>query len=96
MPFFGEKLPCECSHDFSLLATESSSMDAISVTLGVVALFKTCIDSFEYFKAASGLKRNFEILLVKLDFERERLLVWGDVIGIGKAANMKRAPYTRI
>ena len=60
-------------------------MDAISVTLGVVALFKTCIDSFEYFKAASELNRNFEVLLVKLDFEQERLLVWGDVIGIGKA-----------
>lgn len=60
-------------------------MDAISVTLGVVALFKTCIDSFEYFKAASELNRNFEVLLVKLDCEQERLLVWGDVIGIGKA-----------
>ncbi|KAL8791869.1 MAG: hypothetical protein Q9195_005531 [Heterodermia aff. obscurata] len=60
-------------------------MDAISVTLGVAALFKTCIDSFEYFKAASALNRNFEVLLVKLDFEQERLLVWGDEIGIGKA-----------
>ena len=60
-------------------------MDAVSVTLGVVALFKTCIDGFEYFKAASELKRDFEVLLVKLDFERERLLVWGDEIGIGKA-----------
>ena len=60
-------------------------MDAISLTIGVVTLFKACIDSFEYFKAASESKRSFEVLLVKLDFEQERLLVWGDEIGIGKA-----------
>ena len=60
-------------------------MDPISLTLSVVTLFKTCIDGFEYFKAASELKRDFEVLLVKLDFEQERLLVWGDVVGIGKA-----------
>ena len=80
-----ESLPFEYFDDSSLQATESSSMDAISVALGAAALFKTCIDSFEYFKAASELKRDFEVLLVKLDFEQERLLVWGDVIGIGKA-----------
>ena len=85
MSFLSESLPFEYFDELSLLATELSSMDPVSVALGVVALFKTCVDSFEYFKAASELKRDFEVLLVKLDFEQERLLVWGDMIGIGKA-----------
>ena len=57
-------------------------MDPVSLSLGVAALFKTCIDCFEYFKAASDFSRDYEVLLVKLEFEQERLLVWGDLVGI--------------
>ena len=58
-------------------------MDGISLSIGIAALFTTCIECFEYFKAASDLRRNYEVLLVKLEIQQERLLVWGDVVGIG-------------
>ncbi len=58
-------------------------MDGISLGIGIAALFTTCIECFEYFKAASDLRRSYEVLLVKLEIQQERLLVWGDVIGIG-------------
>ena len=58
-------------------------MDDISLGLGIAALFAACIECFEYFKAASDLRRSYEVLLVKLEIQQERLLVWGDVVGIG-------------
>lgn len=58
-------------------------MDPISLSIGIAALFTTCIECFEYFKAAKGFKQNFEVLLVKLEYQQERHLVWGDLVGIG-------------
>lgn len=58
-------------------------MDDISLGLGIAALFAACIECFEYFKAASDIRRSYEVLLVKLEIQQERLLVWGDVVGIG-------------
>ena len=58
-----------------------SNMDGISLG-GIATLFTSCIECFEYFKAASDLRRSYEILLVKLEIQKERLLVWGDVVGI--------------
>ena len=57
-------------------------MDGISLGIGIAALFTRCIECFEYFKAASDLRRSYEILLVKLEIQQERLLVWGDVVRI--------------
>ena len=50
-------------------------MDGISLSIGIATLFTTCIEYFEYFRAASDLRRSHEVL--------QRLLVWGDVVGIG-------------
>ena len=58
-------------------------MDGITLGIGIAALFTTCIECFEYFKAASDIRRSYEVLLVKLEIQQERLLVWGDVVGIG-------------
>ena len=58
-------------------------MDGVSLGIGIAALFTACIECFEYFKAASDLRRSYEVLLVKLEIQQERLLVWGDVVGIG-------------
>lgn len=54
------------------------------MSLGVAALFKNCIECFELFKTASDFERKYELLLVKLEIEQERLLVWGDVVGLGE------------
>ena len=59
------------------------TVDPISLSIGIAALFTTCIECFEYFKAAMTLRKDFDILLLKLELEQERLLIWGENIGIG-------------
>jgi len=39
---------------------------------------------FGYFKAAQRLAEDLNILLVKLDIEKTRLLIWGNAVGITK------------
>ncbi len=58
-------------------------MEPISLGIGIAALFTTCIECFERFKTAKGFEQNFEVLSVKLEYQQERLLVWGDLLGIG-------------
>ena len=58
-------------------------MEGLSLGIGIAALFTACIECFEYFKVASDLRRSYEVLLIKLEIQQERLLVWGDVVGIG-------------
>ena len=60
-------------------------MEAVSLTVGVVALaglFSTCIDCFDIFETAHTLEGECKILLVKLDLEKTRLLIWGNTAGI--------------
>lgn len=57
-------------------------VEPISLSIGIAALFTVCIECFEYFKAARGFERHFEVLLVKLEYQQERLLIWGDLAGI--------------
>ena len=59
------------------------NMNGISLGIDIAALFTTCIECFEYFKAASDLRRSYEVLLVKLEIQQKRLLIWGDVVGMG-------------
>jgi hypothetical protein len=63
-------------------------VEPVSLTIGVVALaslFSTCVECFEYFSSAKDLEEDFEILLVKLDLEKTRLLIWGNAVGVLKA-----------
>ena len=57
-------------------------VEPISLSIAVATLFTTCIECFEYFKAAQGFEQHFEVLSVKLEYQQERLLVWGDLAGI--------------
>lgn len=58
-------------------------VEPVSLSIGIAALFTTCIQCFEYFKAATTVRKDFDILLLKLELEQERLLIWGEAIGIG-------------
>ena len=57
-------------------------VEPVSLSIAIATLFTACIECFEYFKAAKGFEQNFEVLLVKLEYQQERLLVWGDLAGI--------------
>ena len=52
--------------------------------LAIASLFSTCIQCFDYFKATQFLEHDSDVLLVNLDIERTRLLIWGDDFGILK------------
>lgn len=62
-------------------------MEAIGCTLAVLPIFSLCLEYFEYFKTAQSLSADCQILLLKLDFEHERFIIWGEKHRIGIDAN---------
>lgn len=59
-----------------------SGLEVPAFLIGVAGLFSSCVDAFTYFKTAQRADEDVEILLLKLDIERTRLLVWGNEIGM--------------
>ncbi|KAH7173922.1 prion-inhibition and propagation-domain-containing protein [Fusarium flagelliforme] len=64
-----------------------SGLEATAFIIGVAGLFSSCVDAFSYFKLAQHANREVEIVLLKLDIEKARLLIWGDYIGIFSASH---------
>jgi hypothetical protein len=60
--------------------------EVAGVVLGVVALWKTCVDIFDTIDGSKQYGMDYELLRVKLEVERIRLLDWGDAVGIADAA----------
>ena len=59
--------------------------EAIGLTMGTLSLaslFSTCVECFGYFSASRDFERDRNILLVRLDFERNKLLIWGNSVGV--------------
>jgi hypothetical protein len=67
-------------------------MDPISFTAGILPLFSVCLEYFEYFKTAQSLSYDLEILMLKLDFEHERFVAWGEINGFSKTRNDDHNP----
>jgi hypothetical protein len=67
-------------------------VSAIGLVLGVAPLFSLCLEYFEYFKTAQSLPADAEILLLKLDFEHERFIAWGEANGISKTPDEGQNP----
>lgn len=71
-------------------------MEAAGLTLSAIALaslFSTCVECFEYYAAARDAEEDFKTVLVRLDLEKTRLLIWGDRVGILKTTGHGRSPY---
>lgn len=66
-------------------------VEPISLSIGIASLFSTCIECFDYFKAAQSLAEDLKIILVRLDIEKTRLLIWGNAVGILKVDDKERA-----
>ncbi|KAL9044912.1 MAG: hypothetical protein Q9214_001986 [Letrouitia sp. 1 TL-2023] len=67
----------------------------IGLAAGLVTLatlFKSCIDCFELYKAAEDCEDSLKIVLVELDCEKERLLIWAEAVGLVQLENGKRNP----
>jgi len=59
--------------------------EVIGLTMGALSLaslFSTCVECFGYFSASKEFESHRNILLVRLDFERNKLLIWGDTVGV--------------
>ena len=61
-------------------------MDITGLTIGLASLFSTCIECFDYYKSAQSFENDIQIILVKLDIEKTRLLIWGNAVGILQAS----------
>lgn len=77
---------------FLLAATMSGGVLEIpAFVIGVAGIFTSCIDAFNYFKFYQGATRDIEVVLLKLDIEKARLLIWGENVGI-LSANPRDSP----
>lgn len=65
-------------------------MEPVSFTVGVVALaglFSTCVECWEYIESARSYGRVYDLLATRLEVEKIRYLIWGDVVGVLKPSN---------
>src|SRR5436190_16629345 len=63
-----------------------SGFEVPAFVVGVAGLFSSCVDAFTYFKLAQRANRDAEVVLLKLDIEKTRLLIWGENVGIFSAS----------
>lgn len=59
-----------------------SGLEVPAFVIRVAGLFSSCVDAFAYFKLAQRTSREVEVVLLKLDTEKTRLLIWGENVGI--------------
>lgn len=70
-------------------------VEPISLSISAVALatlFSSCLECFDYFQSAKSFANDLDLLLAKLDCQKERLLTWGDLVGISKSIEEGRHP----
>lgn len=60
--------------------------------VSLAAIFKACVDSFELYKAAENCEESLNTVLVELDCEKERLLIWAEAIGLVQLESGTRHP----
>ena len=71
------------------------AMEVVGFTFGAIALaslFSTCVECFDYLRSFQSSDEELDILLVKLDLEKTRLLIWGNSVGVLQASGEGRAP----
>lgn len=71
-------------------------MDAAGLAVGVVALWKSCVQVFEVISLTRQYGMDYEILSIKLEVERVRLLSWGHAVGLSDVANRADTRLKRI
>ena len=58
--------------------------DVAGLVLGVVASWKTCVQIFDIVDSGKKYGMDYELLRVKLEVERIRLLTWDDMVGLSE------------
>lgn len=71
--------------------------DFAGLVFGVIATWKTCVEIFDVVDSGKKYGMDYEVLRVKLEVERIRLLMWGNAVGLGDADNVPAsAPLSRL
>ena len=73
-----------------------STMDVTGFVISVVTSWETCIQVFEIIDSGKKYDRDYEVLRVKLEVERIRLLVWGEAVGLSEVERGKPSPDARL
>jgi hypothetical protein len=56
---------------------------------GVAGLFSTALEILDYVQSAAAFGTTHEVLQVKIEVEKVRLLIWGQSIGLGGSADQR-------
>jgi len=56
-------------------------MEPISLTIGIIPLFHSCLQYFQLFKTAKSAALDIQVLLFQLDCHHEELIIWGEKHG---------------
>lgn len=56
---------------------------------GIVGLFNTALEVFDYVQSAAAFGTTHEVLQVKIGVEKVRLLIWGQLIGMDGSADQR-------
>jgi hypothetical protein len=70
-------------------------MEAAGLAVGIAALWKSCVQVFEVVNFTQQYGMDYEILSIKLEVERVRLLSWGHAVGLDEDASSTDARLTR-
>lgn len=71
-------------------------MDVTSFVIGVVTAWQTCVQVFEIIDSGKKYGMDYEVLRVKLEVERIRLLVWGEAVGLSEVERGNPSPDARL
>ncbi|KAK3356441.1 prion-inhibition and propagation-domain-containing protein [Lasiosphaeria hispida] len=64
-----------------------SGLEVPAFLIGLAGLFSSCVDAFGYFKLAQHADKDVEVILLRLDIQKARLLIWGENVGILSASH---------
>ena len=84
-----EKIACLNAQLYLIMA------EIVSLTAGIIslaALFNTCIECFDCYRLARDCPAQVKTKLVRLDFEKERLLIWAEQAGLMRTDAAFRNP----
>jgi len=70
--------------------------DVAGLVIGVVTAWETCVRVFEIIDSGKKYGMDYEVLRVKLEVERIRLLVWGEAVGLSEVERGKPSPDARL
>jgi hypothetical protein len=66
--------------------------EAAGLVLGMMGLWQNCVGVFDVIDSTRRYGMDYELLCVKLEVERVRLLCWGDAVGLSNASAASPAP----